>query len=217
MTLPPDQSPVGVLGGTFDPIHFGHLHLAETARECLQLGALRFIPAGTPPHRDAPQVSAQHRLEMVRRAVASNPAFSVDAREVDSPAPSYSVVTLQSLRAELGASRPLVLLVGVDAFLGLPSWYHWWELFELAHIAVANRPGYQLPAMPPELAMQFHARMGLPSELPHSPAGKIVCFDITPLAISATQIRANVAAGRSVRYLCPDPVVDYIAQQQLYR
>ena len=184
MTLPPDQSPVGVLGGTFDPIHFGHLHLAETARECLQLGALRFIPAGTPPHRDAPQVSAQNRLEMVRRAVASNPAFSVDAREVDSAAPSYSVVTLQSLRAELG---------------------------------VANRPGYQLPAMPPELAMQFHARMGLPSELPHSPAGKIVCFDITPLAISATQIRANVAAGRSVRYLCPDLVVDYIAQQQLYR
>ncbi len=217
MSDTPGTAPVGMLGGTFDPIHFGHLHLAETARESLHLASLRFIPAGYPPHRIEPQVSPAHRLAMVRLACAANPAFTVDEREINSLTPSYSVLTLQSLRAELGPDRPLVLLVGVDAFLGLPSWYHWWELFDLAHIAVANRPGYQLPQMPPELATQFHARMGLPADLQHAAAGRIVCFDITPLAISATEIRARVAAGRSARYLCPDAVVDYITQHNLYR
>lgn len=206
-----------MLGGTFDPIHFGHLHLAECARVALGLDEVRFIPAGQPPHRATPTVSAEARLEMVRLATASNPAFVVDDREVRAAAPSYSVVTLRALREALGASRPLVLLMGIDAFLGLPSWYHWQTLFTLAHIGVASRPGYALPAMSAPLAAEFSARNGPADALAASACGRIACFDITPLAISSTQLRATLAAGGSVRYLCPDPVVDYINAHQLYR
>ena len=216
MTPPNKLRPLGILGGTFDPIHFGHLHLAETARHALHLESVRFIPAGQPPHREAPGVSAQDRLAMVRLATAGNPGFVVDPREVEDAAKSYTVVTLQGLRAELGATRPLVLLLGADAFLGLPSWYHWHALFALAHIAIASRPGYPLPAMPPDLAQEFSARNVEADALAHSPAGKIVCFDITPLAISATHIRSTLAARGSVRYLCPDSVLDYIAEHRLY-
>jgi len=101
--------------------------------------------------------------------------------------------------------------------LGLPGWHQWSALFDLAHIAVANRPGYHLPEMAPELAAQYHAREAAPAELQAAPAGRIACFDITPLAISATQIRSLIASGRSARYLCPDAVIDYIQQHQLYR
>ena len=135
------MQPIGVFGGTFDPIHFGHLRLAEEMAEGLGLSQVRFIPAGQPPHRGAPRTAASHRLEMVRRAIAGNPRFEVDAREVQRPDPSYTVDTLTALRAELGNEQPLWLLLGADAFSGLPSWHQWRQLFELANIVVAARPG----------------------------------------------------------------------------
>jgi len=138
--------PIALLGGTFDPIHFGHLRLAEELAETLGIGQVRLIPAGRPPHRGQPRAEAGHRLEMVRRAIAGNPRFILDEREIQRAAPSYSVDTLTSLRAELPPGTPLVLFMGADAFLGLTTWHEWRRLFELAHIAVAQRPGFSSAA-----------------------------------------------------------------------
>ena len=211
--------PLGILGGTFDPIHFGHLRLAEEACEALDLAEVRWIPAGQPPHRTAPRVDAAHRLEMVRRAVAGNPAFAVDDAETRSAAPSYTVTSLERLRAVAGA-RPLVLLMGADAFLGLATWHRWRDLFALAHIGVATRPGFELlpQEFPAELAEVCADRLGRnPYALREGPAGQVVAFDMTPLDISASLVRARLAAGLSVRYLLPDPVREYIDQHHLYR
>ncbi|HQS82739.1 MAG TPA: nicotinate-nucleotide adenylyltransferase [Thiobacillus sp.] len=210
---------IGVFGGTFDPIHFGHLRLAEEMAEALGLARVRFIPAGQPPHRGAPRTAAPHRLEMVRRAIAGNPLFSVDAREVESPRPSYTVDTLAALRAELGFEQPLWLLLGADAFLGLPTWHEWRQLFVLAHIAVAARPGAQLlqsDAMPEILKNEVSQRQ-LTDGPVSGPAGSVLLRQMTPLAISATAIRETLARHRSARYLLPDAVLDYIDEHQLYR
>lgn len=215
----PEASPLGLLGGTFDPVHYGHLRLAEEACEALDLAEVRWIPAGQPPHRQAPRVAAAHRLEMVRRAVAGNAAFTVDDAETRSPAPSYTVTTLERLRA--GApGRPLVLLMGVDAFLGLAAWHRWRELLSLAHVGVATRPGFELPRaeLPAELAEACAGRLGDDAAvLKGAPAGRVVRFAMTPLGISASLLRARLAAGLSARYLLPDPVREYIETQRLYR
>jgi len=210
--------PLGLFGGTFDPIHLGHLRLAETAREALGLARVRLIPAGQPPHRATPGASGADRLAMARLATADNPAFEVDAAEVTAAQASFTILTLERLRAELGPERPLVLLLGVDAFLGLPTWRRWTELLDFAHLAVANRPGYSLDAaqMPAALADLVARRKASPAALGAAPAGAIVPFEMTPLAISATDIRARAAAGLSLRYLLPPPVVDYISRHQLY-
>lgn len=214
------HAPLGIFGGTFDPVHFGHLRLAEEAIAHLGLGEVRWIPAGNPPHRGVPQVTAGQRLEMVLRSTADNPRFSVDAAEVEAAAPSYTVHTLERLRRELGDQRPLVLLVGADAFAGLASWHRWRELFALAHIAVSHRPGFPVEAasLPAELADEFAARrLADVAALKQAPAGGIATFAMTQLAISATQIRKLLANGLSARYLLPDAVLDYIQINTLYR
>jgi nicotinate-nucleotide adenylyltransferase len=211
------RAPLGIFGGTFDPVHVGHLRLAEEAREALGLAGVRWIPAGQPPHRGAPRAAPAHRLAMVRLAVADNPAFAVDAGEVDAGTPSYTVATLERLRASLGWTRPLVLLLGADAFAGLESWHRWPALFELAHLAVLHRPGYGLADLPETLAAQACSRRAeCAAQLADRPAGLILALPMTPLAISASDLRARLAAGRSVRYLLPGAVVDYIARHHLY-
>ncbi|MFZ5508626.1 MAG: nicotinate-nucleotide adenylyltransferase [Pseudomonadota bacterium] len=215
----PDSAPLGIMGGTFDPVHFGHLRLAEEARQALGLARVLWIPAGQPPHRAAPGVAAEDRLQMVRLAVARNSHFQVDDAEVRSAAPSYSVATLERLRALHGPQRPLVLLLGSDAFTGLPTWHRWEELFALAHIGVATRPGYELTAsaLPPPLAHHCATRLTAEgARLARQPAGCIATFAMTALAISASAIRAAIAAGRSVAYLLPDSVLDYIETKGLY-
>ena len=210
---------VGVFGGTFDPVHFGHLRLVEEARQQLRLSKVRWIPAGQPRHRAAPQVTAQQRLDMVRLAVMNNPAFELDSIEVESEQPSYTVPTLERLRCEMGQQQPLVLLLGADAFVGLPTWHRWRELLDLTHIAVSHRPGFPiaLTSLPAELAECYEShRFVDPGELAQRPAGGIVDFAMTQLAISATQIRRLLMDGESPRYLLPDPVIEYIAQHQLY-
>lgn len=213
-----DSRPLGIFGGTFDPVHFGHLRLAEEAVESLGLAGIRWIPAGQPKHRAAPGVASAHRLRMVERAVADNPRFTVDAAEVESGA-SYTVPTLERLRGELGAERPLVLLLGADAYAGLAGWHRWQDLFGLAHIAVTHRPGYAIDAasLPPALAAE-HERRFRPDDAAFttSPAGCIRGFAMTPLTISATDIRDRLQTGRSVRYLLPQPVIDYIQTHRLY-
>ncbi len=223
MTMPEafaDQ-PLGIFGGTFDPLHYGHLRLAEEAADALDLGRVRWIPAGQPALRDAPQASAAQRLEMVRLAIAGNPRFEVDAAEVEAARPSYTVETLARLRAAdaCGTRRPLVLLVGADAFVHLPDWHRWEALFDLAHIGVAHRPGFPLdPAgLPAALAQHYRQRVCQePSALAAAPAGRIATFAMTPLDISATKIRALLSNSRSARYLVPDALIAYIKDHHLY-
>jgi len=206
------------MGGTFDPIHFGHLRLAEEMAEAVGLARVLFIPAGQPPHRGEPRTAATHRLEMVRRAIAGNPRFELDAREVASPQPSYTVDTLTALRAELGFEQPLWLLLGADAFLGLPSWHDWRRLFVLAHIAVAARPGAPLTqsaAMPESLKSEVSQRRVADGSAADA-AGSVLLRQMTPLDISATAIRDILARHGSARYLLPDVVLDYIHEQKLY-
>jgi nicotinate-nucleotide adenylyltransferase len=215
------NTPIGLLGGTFDPIHFGHLRLAEELAEELDIAQVRFIPAGQPPHRGQPRADASQRLEMVRRAVAGNPRFRLDAREIQRDAPSYSVDTLTALRAELPAETPLVLFMGGDAFLGLTTWHEWRHLFDLAHIAVAHRPGYSLAswedALPDTLRTCLSTRRcEQAAEILEKPAGQVFLHTITQLDISASQIRYRALRGQSLRYLLPDPVIDYINENRLY-
>ncbi|NJD34570.1 MAG: nicotinate-nucleotide adenylyltransferase [Betaproteobacteria bacterium] len=214
---------LGLLGGTFDPLHVAHLRLALEAREALGLAEVCLIPAGTPPLRAVPQCAASHRLAMVECALAGLPGFSVDAGEVlaaaGNPLPSYTVATLERQRRQHGAARPLALLLGADAFARLESWQRWRELFGLAHIAVATRPGHELKVGAGNTALdgEFAARQGVAADLAATPAGRIVPFAITALEISATAIRERLARGLSVRYLVPDAVLDYIESHQIYR
>lgn len=214
------SEPLGLFGGTFDPVHYGHLRLAEEAIAHLALGGVRWIPAGQPPHRGAPQVTAGQRLDMVRQATAGNPRFSVDASEVEASEPSYTVHTLERLRRELGDRQPLVLLVGADAFAGLATWHRWRDIFALAHVAVSHRPGFpvETASLPHGLAAEFNARrLADASSLRTNAHGGIATFAMTQLAISATQIRKLLANGLSARYLLPDDVLDYIQTHSLYR
>ena len=214
-------APVGILGGTFDPIHFGHLRLAEELAHTLKLARVRLVPSGTPPHRAAPHAPAAHRVAMTRLAVAGNPLFMVDEREAARAGPAYTFDTLAELRAELGATCPLVLLLGADAFLEFAAWHRWHELFGLAHVAVAHRPRFPVErwreGMQQPLAREYDARlMHQPLAVHLAPAGGIVVIPFTALDISATAIRGLVSAGGSPRYLLPDPVLDYIQSHHLY-
>ena len=214
-------APVGVLGGTFDPIHYGHLRLAEELAETLGIAQVRFIPAGRPPHRGQPRAEARQRLEMVRRAIAGNPRFVLDERELLRAAPSYSVDTLTDLRAELPPATPLVLFMGADAFIGLTTWHEWQRLFELAHIAVAHRPGFSAAAwedvLPDPLRRILSTqRAEQAGELLEKPSGLVSLHSITQLDISASQIRDRALRGKSLRYLLPDAVIDYLNENQLY-
>jgi nicotinate-nucleotide adenylyltransferase len=213
------QAPVGILGGTFDPIHFGHLRMAVELADSLDLAEVRFLPAARPPHRAEPHVAAQHRVEIARLAIAGNPLFSIDLREFERAGPSYMVDTLASLREELGAVQPLYLLLGADAFLGIPGWHRWQALFDLAHITVAHRPGFALhadnPKMSPELRAEWQRRYR--DTIPESTTGNILLREITALDISASNIREILRHGRSPRYLMPDVVIDYIQTHHLYQ
>ncbi|MDP1735650.1 MAG: nicotinate-nucleotide adenylyltransferase [Sulfuritalea sp.] len=219
----PMAGALGLLGGTFDPLHIAHLRLALEAREALGLAEVCLIPAGTPPLRAVPQCAAVHRLAMVENAVAGIPGFSVDTGEVlaaaGNPTPSYTVATLERQRRQHGAQRPLVLLLGADAFARLEQWHRWRELFELAHIAVATRPGHEIKLGAGDAALdrEFAARKATAADLAGAPAGRIVPFAITALEISASAIRRRLAQGLSVRYLVPDAVLDYIETHQIYR
>ena len=214
-------APIGIFGGTFDPVHYGHLRLAEEMLELARLRQIRFIPTGTPPHRDAPQVSAQHRSAMVQLAIADQPAFMLDDREVKRTTPCYTVDTLRELRADLGEAQPLCLLMGGDAFLQLHTWQEWEQLFELAHIVVGYRPGFTLDerihTATAELQRHYQLRLCTADGLSRQPSGGIAELAIPKLEISATDIRRRVAGNRTIRYLLPNAVANYIHQYNLYK
>jgi len=216
------NSVLGIFGGTFDPIHCGHLELARELRDALGFSAVRFIPAGDPPHRAAPVATAAHRLAMVELAVEGQSGLEVDAREIHNPQRSYTVPTLEELRAE-DRSRTLALIVGADAFLGLPTWHRWRDVFALAHLVIVPRPGVPLgTALPALLAEEWTARLSADAAaLTAAPAGAIVLQQVTAHPISASAIRACLDRGAegvaAVRGLLPAAVLAYIERNQLYR
>lgn len=211
--------PIGIFGGTFDPIHFGHLRPALELMEGLGLQEVRLVPSAIPPHRNTPSAPGTHRLEMVRRAVKGQAGFVVDERELRRAGISYMVDTLASLREEFGET-PLCLLLGMDAFLQLDRWHRWAEIPELAHIVATHRPGWSLESVAPSAAMADllqRRRVSRPEALAEQPAGGILLQSVTQLDISATAIREAVGRGRSARYLTRDTVLDYIAEHHLYQ
>ena len=193
-----DPRPLAILGGTFDPIHNGHLRAAWEAAEALD-AEVRLVPARTPPHRPPPVSDASGRVALLRAALAGQDRLTIDTRELDRDGPSYTVDTLASLRADIGPDRPLVLLVGADVFAGLASWHLWQDLFAFAHVGVLNRPG--VTHEPSAALSAFIADRRAPR--PHGPAGSVVDIAITPLDIAATAIREAFAAGYEPRYLMP--------------
>ena len=208
--------PTGILGGTFDPVHYGHLRAAVEVREKLGLHAVRMLPSARPPHRAAPAASAGHRLEMLRLAIARQPGLEADDCELRREGPSWMVDTLSDIRERVGGATPLVLIVGQDAANGLDSWYEWRRLFALAHIAVMRRPDAR-SAYRGELADEMRERRASkPGDLHGVPCGRVLPVRITQLDISSTAIRSLVAAGRSAAFLTPPPVTDYITEHRLY-
>ena len=209
---------LGIYGGTFDPVHFGHLRTALEVKETLQLAELRFLPCHLPPHRDSPGASPAHRLQMLELALQNaEPGFAVDTREFQREGPSYMVDTLSSLREEL-ADIPLFLILGLDAFSALPSWHKWRELPNLSHIAVMRRPDSREPEWPLELS-EFvrERRVKTVGDIQGKPSGGIVFLNVTQLSISATGIRNLIVDGKNPRYLLPDPVLAMIQSEGLYR
>jgi nicotinate-nucleotide adenylyltransferase len=210
---------IGILGGTFDPIHFGHLRMAQELSDTLNLVEVRFIPTGTPPLKIQPTASASDRAAMLHLAIADNPKFSLDERELKRSGTSYTINTLLSLREELGADVPLCLLLGADAFLGLPNWQRWQELLNYCHIVVAHRPNITPTpeAMPLSLKTLWEKYVTVDiGDLTSTPAGYILMQHITPQDISATQIREDFKRGLIPRHLMPECVIEYIGRKSLY-
>ena len=208
--------PMGVFGGTFDPIHYGHLRTAFELLQALHLAEVRFLPCGDPPHRGEPLADASLRLEMVRIATEQQPGFVVDDRELKRQGPSYSVDTMAELRKEY-PDRSLCLILGMDAFLGLPGWHNWQELIGFGHIVVAHRPGWTAPrtgALGELLAKHGSGRI---EDLHQATFGRIYVHAVTQLEIASTDIRDLVAAGHDPRFLMPDGVRRLIIETGCYR
>jgi len=208
-------APIGLLGGTFDPVHHGHLRTALELYQSLGLAQVRLIPCRIPPHRGQPHAAAEARLAMVAAACAGTPGLAVDDRELKRAGPSYMVETLESLRAEL-PETPLALIVGTDAFLGLPTWHRWAELPTLAHLLVVHRPGWHPPESGVMAELLAERRLPGPAGLRRAVAGGILPCEVTRLEISATAIREQLAAGLNPRYLLPDSVLAYIETHGCY-
>jgi len=205
---------MGVYGGSFDPVHLGHLRAALEVQQLLQLDEIRFLPSGQPPHRDAPEADDELRLRMLIAAIGDQPGFLVDRREMRRDGPSYTVTTLELLRADF-PDTSLVLIVGMDAFLGLPDWYRWRELLELAHLVVAHRPGWKPPASG-SLGELLKARASDDPDQFLSGHGRIFVHAVTALDIASSDIRSAVGRGESIRYLVPDSVREIIMDSGCY-
>ncbi|MGB0846003.1 MAG: nicotinate-nucleotide adenylyltransferase [Thiolinea sp.] len=203
---------IGILGGTFDPVHYGHLRTALEIGESCGMEQVRFIPGNIPPHRPQPLASPEQRWEMVQLAIAGEPLFIADRRELDRRGASYTVDTLTSLRHDLGSGVPLAFIMGMDAFLAFRTWHRWQDIMQQVHLVVMQRPGYQ-----PDPA-DWYGKMLVQTqcELSESVAGKVAFLDVTQLEISATAIRQRCLAQSSLRYLLPEPVRHYILANDLY-
>jgi nicotinate-nucleotide adenylyltransferase len=209
------SEPIGLFGGTFDPIHYGHLRTAFELWQLLGLEQVRFLPTGNPPHRESSLAPAELRLQMVRAAIAGQPSFVADDREMRRSGMSYTVDTLLDLRQEY-PERSLCLLLGMDAFLGVPHWHRWREIFDLAHVVVAHRPGWKAPITGPLGEVMVDRGTGSIRELHVRTAGRIFVHAVTQLEISSTDLRALILSQRDLRYLVPEAVRDLIVSSGCY-
>ena len=209
------MKPMGIFGGTFDPIHYGHLRTAFEMLQALRFDEVRFIPCGDPPHRGMTFADAELRFRMVDAAIQGQTGFISDDRELRRDGPSYSVDTLIGLREEF-PDRSLGLIVGMDAFLGLHDWHRWDEILDFAHIVVAHRPGWRAPDIGPlgELISDYGTHRV--DDLHEAIHGRIHIHAVTQLEIASTEIRALVAAGRDPRFLMPDAVRNVIEETSIY-
>lgn len=208
--------PVGILGGTFDPVHVGHLRIALECQQNLGLSNVRLIPSASPPHRDTPSATVDQRVSMVERAILAAPYLQLDNREQQRTGLSYTVDTLKSLREEF-PSTPLCLIVGSDAFEGLASWHRWQALLDYAHIVIAYRPGWQRnfdQGVGALLANHFVSEI---KPLHENLSGKVFPCPVTQLAVSASAIRQMIMEGKSAQFLVPDSVWEFIQLNRLYR
>ncbi len=209
------MQPIGIYGGTFDPIHYGHLRTALELKLTLELAQVHFVPCANPPHRGAPMTDGALRLKMVEAAIRGTPSFVVDDRELRRDGLSYTVDTLASFRAEY-PGRSLCLLLGMDAFLGLPEWHRWRELFDLAHVVVAHRPGWRAPEVGTLGEVLRERRSADPRDLARSPAGRVHVRPVTQLEISSTDLRASIRARVDPMFLMPDSVRQIILETECY-
>ncbi len=209
---------IGIFGGTFDPVHYGHLRSALEVKELFGLSEVRLIPCASPPHRNQPAASALMRLQMLELAVKNRPGLKIDTRELDrhnqlNNVPSYMVDTLKSLRHEL-PNQSLLLFIGSDAFNSLTTWHQWRQLFDVAHIVVMTRPGFEIQ----QLDDFFKSRLADDKQaLAQNRAGKLFFQQITQLDISATAIRQMIAKKQNPGFLLPDAVIEYINEHKLYQ
>jgi nicotinate-nucleotide adenylyltransferase len=204
---------IGIFGGTFDPVHYGHLRSAVEVKDIFGLSEVRLIPSARPPHREQPVASARMRVEMLQLATKNRSGLRCDTRELDREGHSYMVDTLKSLHQEFPGQR-LLLFIGCDAFNNLMTWHQWRHLFDFAHIVVLTRPGFVIEQLDPFFTdRQAFQRI----ELAQAPAGKLFFQAVTQLDISATAIRNMIAEKKSADYLLPDAVLNYIKQHRLYQ
>lgn len=214
-----DTKPIGVLGGSFDPIHVGHVQFAADAMRQLDLAQVLFVPAGL-AWQKGPAAEAMHRARMIELAIANEPRFVLDRRELARPGPSFTVDTLRQLRQQVGAARPLVLLIGADQLERLDTWHNWEQLIELAHLGVAERPGHS-DALKPALSLWRGRHLGSAADVLRRAAGVLVPVTMTPVDCSSTQIRealhgASAQRGAPLATLLAPPVLNYIRQHRLY-
>lgn len=206
---------LGIFGGTFDPIHIGHLRMALELRQQLKLDEMRLLPCYLPPHRATPGASAEQRVAMLELALQDCAELTIDPRELLREKPSYTYDTLCELRAELGEQISLCLCMGMDSFLTLDQWHEWRQLIRLAHLVVVERPGYEIPEVGAvaDLLRRHRAEV---EAIHEAPAGAVIIASPALLPMSATDIRAQISAGESPQFLLPDPVLNYIRAQGLY-
>lgn len=206
---------LGIFGGTFDPIHYGHLRTAFEMLEVLRFDEVSFVPSGDPPHRDQTFADAEQRLEMVRVATQGQPEFSVDDCELRREGPSYTIDTLATIHEEQ-SDVALGLIVGMDAFLGLTSWHRWNEILDFAHLVVAHRPGWRIPDVGELGELIGSHGTGNVEDLHENSHGCVFVHAVTQLEIASTEIRDLIAAGRDPRFLMPDAVRDVILESGCY-
>lgn len=207
---------IGILGGTFNPIHFGHLRMAQELADALKLDEVRFILSANPPHKNMPPVSAQHRNAMVQFAIENNPLFKLDTRELNRDGKSFTIDTLISLRKELGENVSLCLIMGSDAFTKLESWHHWRELLNFCHIILVQRPKLQdklSEVLTDFLQTNYTENV---DDLVDKSNGYIHMQAISSQDISATNIRKMISQGNNTQYLLPDSVLQFIYKNKLY-
>jgi nicotinate-nucleotide adenylyltransferase len=207
---------VALFGGTFNPVHFGHLRIATELAELLQVDSIRMMPCAFPPHRGEPEVSGEQRLEMLQLAIGRETTLHTEDIELQRPAPSYSIDTVRLIREQIGGQTPLFLCIGMDALNSLDSWHDWQRISQYCHIIVSSRPSFSIPQTGYLADWITLHRCDDLTTLKQSAQGKIYFCELTMLAISSTSIRNKVSNGENICYLTPESVVDYIQHHHLY-